>query len=82
MTVSVLWLFLAVPWVGLQYVIVVFPYHTHPHYIQTGIIMRCAQKELHCKFVPILSLPDPMLNSDSNNMMEGTSDMDGEKTML
>ena len=23
-----------------------------------------------------------MLNSDSNNMMEGTSDMDGEKTML
>ena len=29
-----------------------------------------------------LSLTDPMLNSDSNNMMEGTSDMDGEKTML
>ena len=28
-TVNVLWLFLAVPWVGLQYVIVVFPYHTH-----------------------------------------------------
>ena len=28
-TFNVLWLFLAVPWVGLQYVIVVFPYHTH-----------------------------------------------------
>ena len=29
LTVNVLWLFLAVPWVGLQYVIVVFPDHTH-----------------------------------------------------
>ena len=29
MTVSVLWLFLAVPWFGLQYVIVVFSDHTH-----------------------------------------------------
>ena len=29
MTVSVLWLFLTVPWVGLQCVIVVFPDHTH-----------------------------------------------------
>ena len=28
-TVSVLWLFLKVPWVGLQCVIVVFPDHTH-----------------------------------------------------
>ena len=28
-TISVLWLFLAVPWVGPQYVIVVFPDHTH-----------------------------------------------------
>ena len=28
-TVYVLWLFLAVPWVGLQCVIVVFPDHTH-----------------------------------------------------
>ena len=27
--VSVLWLFLMVPWVGLQCVIVVFPHHTH-----------------------------------------------------
>ena len=27
--VIVLWLFLAVPWVCLQYVIVVFPDHTH-----------------------------------------------------
>ena len=28
-TINVLWLFLAVPWVGLQYVIVVFPDHNH-----------------------------------------------------
>ena len=29
MTVFALWLFVTVPWVGLQCVIVVFPYHTH-----------------------------------------------------
>ena len=28
-TINVLWLFLAVLWVGLQYVTVVFPDHTH-----------------------------------------------------
>ena len=28
-TINVLWLFLAMPWVGLQCVIVVFPDHTH-----------------------------------------------------
>ena len=28
-TVHVLWLFLAVPWVGLQYIVVVFSGHTH-----------------------------------------------------
>ena len=33
MTVNVLWLFLAVPWVGLQFVIVVFPYHSHLLYV-------------------------------------------------
>ena len=33
MTVNVLWLFLAVPWVGLQFVIVVFPGHTHLLYV-------------------------------------------------
>ena len=27
--INVLWLFLTVPWVGLQYVIVIFPDHTH-----------------------------------------------------
>ena len=29
MTVSVLWLFLTVPWVGLQCVVVVYPDHTY-----------------------------------------------------
>ena len=28
-TVNVLWLFLTVQWVGLQFVIVIFPDHTH-----------------------------------------------------
>ena len=28
-TINVLWLFLAVPWVGLQFMIVVFHDHTH-----------------------------------------------------
>ena len=28
-TINVLWLFLTVPWAGLQCVIVVFPDHTH-----------------------------------------------------
>ena len=32
-TVNVLWLFLVVPWVGLQCVIVVFPDHTHSLFI-------------------------------------------------
>ena len=28
-TINILWFFLTVPWIGLQYVIVVFPDHTH-----------------------------------------------------
>ena len=28
-TINVLWLLLTVPWVGLQYAIVIFPDHTH-----------------------------------------------------
>ena len=28
-TINIPWLFLMVPWIGLQYVIVVFPDHTH-----------------------------------------------------
>ena len=28
-TINVLWLFLTVPWVGLQHLIVVYPDHTH-----------------------------------------------------
>ena len=29
-----MWLFLTVPWVGLQCVIVVFPDHTHLHFVK------------------------------------------------
>ena len=32
-TINVLWLFLTVPWVGLQCVIVVFSYHTHFRFV-------------------------------------------------
>ena len=35
-TINVLWLFLAVPWVGLQCVIVVFPDHTHLLFLTIG----------------------------------------------
>ena len=37
------WLFLAVPWVGLQFVIVVFPDHTHLLFmwVQTKIFFSC-----------------------------------------
>ena len=31
-TINILWLFLSVPWVGLQLVIVVLPHHTHLHF--------------------------------------------------
>ena len=34
-TIIVLWLFLTVLWAGLQYVIVVFPDHTHLLFINT-----------------------------------------------
>ena len=34
-TINVLLLFLTVPWVGLQYVIVVFPGHTHLLFLYT-----------------------------------------------
>ena len=35
MTLSVLWLFLKVPWVGLLCVVVVFPDHTHSRFART-----------------------------------------------
>ena len=35
-TVNNLWLFLTVPWVGLQCVIVVFPDHTHLHLLDNS----------------------------------------------
>ena len=38
-TINVLWLFLTVPWVGLQCVIVVFPDHTHLHCGSSDIII-------------------------------------------
>ena len=34
-TINVIWLILKVTWVGLQFVIVVFPDHTHLHFVVT-----------------------------------------------
>ena len=35
MTVNVLWLFVAVPWVGLQWLMAVFPGDTHLQFVNT-----------------------------------------------
>ena len=42
-TVNALWLFLAVPWVGLRCVIVVFPDHTHLLFdeLQSSFLLPC-----------------------------------------
>ena len=45
MTVSVLWLFLTVPWFGLPCVIVVFPDHTH--------LITAVFKFTMCNFFPV-----------------------------
>ena len=39
-TVNVLWLFLTVPWVSRQCMIMVFPDHTHLLFITSGLILR------------------------------------------
>ena len=38
-TINVLWLFLPVPWVGLQYVILAIPDHTHLLYTRSFWVM-------------------------------------------
>ena len=40
-TINVLWLFLTVPGVGLQYVIVAFPDHTH-------LLFHCIKQKMSC----------------------------------
>ena len=47
-TINVLWLFLTVPWVGLQYVIVVFPDHTHLLFV-----LYCTKKILNLHYTII-----------------------------
>ena len=41
--VSVLWLFLTVPWVGLQCVIVAFPGHTHLHLYSFNLVRNVSR---------------------------------------
>ena len=38
-TIKVMWPFLTVPWAGLQYVIMVFPDHTHLLFVTTSVII-------------------------------------------
>ena len=50
-TINVMWLFLTMPWVGLQCVIVVFPVHTHllsyqVYAILGGLISRIVMTSL------------------------------------
>ena len=45
-TINVLWLFLTVPWVGLQYVIVVFPDHTHLPFGEICIKVKVKDKAI------------------------------------
>ena len=44
--VNVLWLFLAVPWVGLQCVIVVFPYHTQLRFVVLTYFLELLRAEI------------------------------------
>ena len=58
-TVDVLWFFLTVPWVGLQFVIVAFPDHTYFLYLMldTDSIKNCEKIFIHfCATVKITKL--------------------------
>ena len=43
-TINVMWLFLTVPWDGLQYVIVVFPDHTHLLLKSKALYRHCIKR--------------------------------------
>ena len=51
----VVWLFLAVPWVCLQFVIVVFPDHTH---LLFQLYIFVANGHTHMKWIPVQALSD------------------------
>ena len=56
MTVSALWLFVMVPWVGLQCVIVVFPDHDHTHLLFLAILsgkrtFKFIHKQFNLKYI-------------------------------
>ena len=48
--VIVVWLFLAVPWVCLQFVMVVFPDHTHLLFLLTDACQHCITTGMHNSF--------------------------------
>ena len=47
-TVNVLWLFLAVPWVGLQFVFVVFPDNAHLTFTSLKTHSKTLKKSQYC----------------------------------
>ena len=49
-TVSVLWVFLAVPLVGLQCVIVAFPDHTHSLFLRIDIIFLNSNEKKNIRY--------------------------------
>ena len=40
-TVNGMWFFLTEPWIGLHYVIVVVPDHTHLLFLESGLKLLC-----------------------------------------
>ena len=54
MAVCVLWLFLTVPWVGMPYVIVVFPDHTHVLFGITALVFVLRSYRCHTMAVILL----------------------------
>ena len=49
-SINVLWLFLTVLWVGLQYVFVVFPNHTHLFFVINHILTLCLSSSKQVTF--------------------------------
>ena len=57
-TVNVMWLFLTVPWVGLQCVIGVFPNHTHLRFGRRHLYVLCFVADNELSSFNILAIYD------------------------
>ena len=65
-TVNVLWLFLAVPWVGLQCVIVVYP--DHIHFLFVKIFKMCLNRQR--KLALCASMIEKFANTISKELID------------